>query len=69
MQLVEIEVAFKNLKDDLVLRPIFHQLEHRIGAHICITFMAYCLHVTLRARLRPLDSTCRFGQICGYSDA
>jgi len=54
IQLVEIEAAFKNLKDDLMLRPIFHQLEHRIEAHIFVAFMAYCLHVTLRARLRPL---------------
>ncbi len=54
IQLVEIEAAFKNLKDDLALRPIFHQLEHRIEAHIFVAFMAYCLHVTLRARLRPL---------------
>jgi transposase len=54
IQLVEIEAAFKNLKDDLVLRPIFHQLEHRIEAHIFVAFIAYCLHVTLPARLRPL---------------
>jgi hypothetical protein len=54
IQLVEIEAAFKNLKDDLALRPIFHQLEHRIEAHIFVAFIAYCLRVTLRARLRPL---------------
>jgi transposase len=54
IQLVEIEAAFKNLKDDLQLRPIYHQLEHRIEAHIFIAFMAYCLHVTLKARLRPV---------------
>ena len=54
IQLVEIEAAFKNLKDDLALRPIFHQLEHRIEAHIFVAFIAYCLHVTLRARLRSL---------------
>jgi len=53
-QLVEIEAAFKNLKDDLGLRPIYHQLEERIEAHIFVAFMAYCLHVTLRARLKPL---------------
>ena len=52
IQLVEIEAALKNLKDDLVLRPIHHQLEHRIEAHIFIAFIAYCLHVTLHARLR-----------------
>src|SRR5205085_9507604 len=56
MQLVEIEAAFKNLKDDLGLRPIYHQLEQRIEAHVFVAFMAYCLHVTLRARLRPLAS-------------
>jgi transposase len=54
IQLTEIEAAFKNLKDDLALRPIYHQLEHRVEAHIFVAFMAYCLHVTLRARLRPL---------------
>jgi len=52
IQLVEIEAAFKNLKDDLALRPIHHQLIPRIEAHIFIAFIAYCLHVTLRARLR-----------------
>jgi len=54
IQLVEIEAAFKNLKDDLQLRPIYHQLQHRIEAHIFIAFMAYCLQVTLKARLRPV---------------
>jgi len=54
IQLVEIEAAFKNLKDDLGLRPIYHQLEERIEAHIFVAFMAYCLHVTLRARLKSL---------------
>jgi hypothetical protein len=50
----DIEAAFKNLKDDLQLRPIHHQLEQRIEAHIFVAFLAYCLHVTLRARLKPL---------------
>jgi hypothetical protein len=54
IQLVEVEAAFKTLKDDLALRPIHHQLERRIEAHIFVAFLAYCLHVTLRARLRPL---------------
>lgn len=51
IQLTEVEAAFKTLKDDLVLRPIRHQLEHRIEAHIFICFLAYCLQVTLRRRL------------------
>ena len=52
--LTEVEAAFKNLKDDLAMRPIHHQLEHRIDAHIFICFLAYRLHVTLRRRLRDL---------------
>jgi len=54
IQLTQVEAAFKNLKDDLSLRPIFHQLEHRIEAHIFVAFLAYCLHVSLRTRLRVL---------------
>lgn len=46
--LTEIEAAFRNLKGDLALRPIHHQKESRIEAHIFIAFQAYCLHVTLR---------------------
>jgi transposase len=52
IQLTEVEAAFKTLKDDLDLRPIYHQREERIEAHIFISFLAYCLHVTLRARLK-----------------
>jgi transposase len=54
LQLTHVEEAFKNLKGDLSLRPLYHQLEHRIEAHIFIAFMAYCLQVTLRRRLRDL---------------
>ena len=54
IQLTQVEAAFKDLKDDLSLRPIFHQLERRIEAHIFVSFLAYCLHVNLRACLRPL---------------
>jgi hypothetical protein len=52
LQLTQIEEAFKNLKGDLALRPIYHQREDRIEAHIFVAFLAYCLHVTLRQRLR-----------------
>jgi transposase len=54
MQLCEIEAAFKNLKSDLEIRPVYHQLEHRIEAHIFVAFMAYCLQITLRHKLRAL---------------
>jgi hypothetical protein len=54
MQLVQVEEAFKTLKGDLALRPIHHQLEPRIEAHIFVAFLAYALHATLRRRLRDL---------------
>ena len=50
----QVEEAFKNLKGDLAIRPIFHQHEARIEAHIFIAFLAYCLHVTLGRRLHAL---------------
>ena len=54
LQLVSVEEAFKNLKGDLAIRPIFHQHAARIEAHIFIAFLAYCLHVTLARRLHAL---------------
>jgi hypothetical protein len=54
IQLTQVEEAFKNLKGDLALRPIFHQKQERIEAHIFVAFLAYCLHVTLHRRLRDL---------------
>ncbi len=54
LQLVAVEEAFKNLKGDLAIRPIFHQDESRVEAHIFIAFLAYCLHVTLGRRLHAL---------------
>jgi hypothetical protein len=53
-QLVQVEEAFKTLKGDLAIRPIHHQKEKRIEAHIFVAFLAYALHVTLRRRLRDL---------------
>ncbi len=54
IQLTEIEQAFKELKGDLAIRPIYHQHDHRIEAHIFVAFVAYCLQVTLKQRLRAL---------------
>jgi transposase len=53
-QLTQVEEAFKNLKGDLALRPVYHRKEDRIEAHIFVAFLAYCLHVTLRGWLREL---------------
>jgi transposase len=54
LQLVTVEEAFKNLKSDPAIRPIFHQHEDRIEAHIFVSFLAYYLHVTFTQRLRTL---------------
>ena len=52
--LTEVEESFRNLKGDLGIRPIYHQKEERIEAHIFISFLSYCLHVALRGKLRCL---------------
>ena len=52
LQLTEVEQAFKELKHDLAIRPIHHQLDRRIEAHIFISFLAYALQVTLKTRLK-----------------
>jgi len=52
IQLTQVEEAFRNLKGDLGIRPIFHQKIERIEAHIFICFLSYCLQVTLRQSLR-----------------
>ena len=54
MQLVFVEEAFRTLKGDLGLRPVYHKTPERIEAHLFIAFLAYCLSITLRQQLRPL---------------
>jgi len=54
IQLTEIEQVFKELKNDLAIRPVYHQCDKRIEAHIFVAFVAYCLQVTLKHKLRPL---------------
>jgi len=54
MLLVEVEQAFKVLKMDLSVRPVHHQKEKRIEAHIFVSFLAYCVQVTLKQRLTAL---------------
>ena len=53
-QLTQVEEAFKNLKGDLALRPVYHQNLDRVEAHIFVAFLAYCLHTTLRRWLQDL---------------
>jgi hypothetical protein len=54
MQLCHVEEAFRTLKGDLGLRPIFHHKAERIEAHLFVAFLAYCLSITLRQQLRGL---------------
>ena len=54
MQLVWIESAFKSMKSDLAIRPIFHQVQPRVEAHLFVAFMGYCLMAALRKHLEPV---------------
>jgi transposase len=48
IQLTEAEAAFRALKSELSIRPIFHQLERRVKAHVLVAFVGYALWVTLK---------------------
>jgi hypothetical protein len=54
MQLVFVAEAFRTLKGDLGLRPIYHHKADRIEAHLFVAFLAYCLSIILRQRLKAL---------------
>jgi transposase len=54
IQLRQVEAAFRALKSELGLRPIYHQVEKRVEAHIFVAFLAYALSVTLKQRLLTL---------------
>jgi transposase len=52
MQLTEVEAAFRTLKSELAIRPLFHQLERRVKAHVLVGFLGYALQVTLKHLLK-----------------
>jgi transposase len=52
IQLTEAEAAFRALKSELAVRPVFHQLERRVKAHLLVAFLGYVLWVTLKHLLR-----------------
>jgi len=52
MQLTEAESSFRALKSELSIRPLFHQLEPRVKAHIMVAFLGYALSVTLKHQLK-----------------
>jgi hypothetical protein len=56
IQLTEAEAAFRALKSELAIRPIFHQLERRTKAHVLVAFLGYALWVTLKHLLKAKQS-------------
>jgi transposase len=52
MQLTEAEASFRALKSELSIRPLFHQLEARVKAHVLVAFLGYALWVTLKHLLK-----------------
>ncbi len=59
VRLAEIESVFRALRSDLAIRPIYHQKDSRIEAHIFVSFLAYCIYFKRRERLRPRAPGCR----------
>lgn len=55
-QLWQIEKAFRISKTDLRIRPIYHRVQRRIEAHICISFVAYKIYKELERQLKGLNS-------------
>ena len=64
MQLTRGEEAFKTLKSDLGLRPIHHQVQQRVEAHILVAFLGYCLSATLRLKLSTAAPVSLRGKHC-----
>jgi transposase len=58
MQLTEVEAAFRTLKSELAIRPLFHQLERRVKAHVLVAFLGYALLVTLKHLLKRRGCGC-----------
>jgi transposase len=57
MQLTEAEASFRALKSELSIRPLFHQLEPRVKAHVMVAFLGYALWVTLKHLLKRRPAT------------
>ncbi|MDT0648495.1 transposase, partial [Zunongwangia sp. F260] len=53
----QIEYAFRIAKTDLKIRPIYHRLQKRIEAHICISFVAYKIFKELERQLKAKKAT------------
>jgi transposase len=58
MQLTKVEAAFRALKSELAIRPLFHQLEKRVKAHVMVAFIGYALLVALKHLLKRKQAGC-----------
>lgn len=69
MQLTEAEAAFRALKSELAIRPLFHQKEPRVKAHVLVAFLGYALWVTLKHRLKRRPAIVPEPSQSGVNDA
>lgn len=69
MQLTEAEAAFRALKSELSIRPLFHQKEPRVKAHVLVAFLGYALWVTLKHRLKRRPTMVPEPSLSGVNDA
>src|ERR1700746_2835066 len=69
MQLTEAEASFRVLKSELAIRPLFHQKEHRVKAHVLVAFLGYALWVTLKHRLQRRPAIVPQPSVSGVNNA
>ena len=69
MQLTEAEASFRALKSELSIRPLFHQLEPRVKAHVMVAFLGYALWVTLKHLLKRRAAIVPQPSLSGVSNA
>jgi transposase len=69
MQLTEAEASFRALKSELSIRPLFHQLEPRVKAHVLVAFLGYALWVTLKHLLKRRGAIVPQPSVSGVNNA
>src|SRR5450759_4064767 len=69
MQLTEAEASFRALKSELSIRPLFHQLERRVQAHVMVAFLGYALWVTLKHLLKRRSAIVPQPSVSGVNNA
>ncbi len=69
MQLTEAEASFRALKSELAVRPLFHQKEPRVKAHVMVAFLGYALWVTLKHLLKRRPALVPKPSASGVHDA